>query len=781
LHRRWPLTFGVWLATALPLAAAPPTLTALTPRGAERGKPVEVVVTGTNLTPQAQLLLPFKAEQTPLPDAKPNPTQVRIRVTVDASVPLGAYPVRVVTEEGVSGLQLFSVDAFPNVNEVEDNNSFEKAQPVPVPVAITGQCTGGDVDYFRFPAKKGQKLVIETEAARLGSGVLPQLRLTDGKQRRFLAADDSQRFRGDCRILFTVPADGDYVIEFSDARYRGAAPPHYRLKIAEYDVIDEVFPLGGRRGETVEFTLRGGTLTSEVKVRRALDDGSSRGSMLLGLDGVLKVGMLSPRVVVGELPERLWIKDFGKDSRALEVLPPVTLNGRLERPGDSDHIQFAVKPGQRFRITVEAEALGSYLDGVLRVTDQAGKQLALVDDVALPPAAPGLQPTQSADPSLELTVPADANLLRVELRDQRRRGGTNFGYRLTIEPAVPDFVLQQSVAEVNVPRNGSVVLALNVVRRGYTGPIQLTVPSLPRGLTMQGGHVPANGTRGVLTLTATPEVPVPAGPWSLAIEGTATLDGQTIRRRAEQKIVLSRDGNVAASLLTLAGFAVGVSSAEPFTVQGPPTLEVVKGYPATLPVTIARATNFLTFPVDVTGLIPGAVPGQPPPPGSLAFKPAVIPADAANGAVTVSAPLNAPEGQMDLVLQGKAKVNKADWTVFSQALRVTVLSPFRVEPAAPTLTLVPGQTVGFKAKLIRQPVFKEAVQLKLDGLPKGVTLAAPLVPVPATASEFQLELKVAPKVPAATGNLTLTCSANIAGAAYVHPPVTVAYQIPAPK
>src|SRR5262245_10909313 len=75
------------------LRAAPPTVTTLTPRGAERGKPVEVVIAGTNLTPQTKLLLPFAATQTPLPDPKPNPAQVRIQLTVDAVAPLGVHPI----------------------------------------------------------------------------------------------------------------------------------------------------------------------------------------------------------------------------------------------------------------------------------------------------------------------------------------------------------------------------------------------------------------------------------------------------------------------------------------------------------------------------------------------------------------------------------------------------------------------------------------------------------------------------------------------------------------
>ena len=40
---------------------------------------------------------------------------------------------------------------------------------------------------------------------------------------------------------------------------------------------------------------------------------------------------------------------------------------------------------------------------------------------------------------------------------------------------------------------------------------------------------------------------------------------------------------------------------------------------------------------------------------------------------------------------------------------------------------------------MRQPVFKEAVQLKLDGLPAGVTLAAPPMAVAGDKSDFEIQ------------------------------------------
>jgi hypothetical protein len=749
------------------------------PNGAERGKPVEIVVTGTNLTPQARLSLPFKSTQTLVAEAKPNPAQARFQLTIDASVPCGIYPARLMTEDGLSSLFFFSVDHFPGLVEVEDNSSFDRAQRVPVPVIVNGECPGGDIDFFRFEAKKGQRLVIETESARLGSGILPQLRLTDARN-RFLAADDSSSLRGDCRIVFNVPADGEYVVEVSDTRFRGAAPPFYRLKIAEYDVIEEVFPLGGRRGETVAFALRGGTLTGEARVPRTLDDALLSGMMFLPTDGVGKAGMLPPLVAVGELPERTWIKGDGKDPRTLDVLPPLTINSRLEHKGDADRFQFAVLEGQRYRIEVHAESLGSYLDGVLRVSDQTGKQLALVDDVDIPSPIPGQPPTKAADPSLDFTVPGGVTMLRLELRDQRHRGGVNFGYRLTITPALPDFELRPTVSELNVPRGSAAVLSVAVTRRGYTGPLQLAVTKLPPGLTVQGGHVPATGTLGVLTVNASADAPAIADPVLLRIEGKATIDSKEIVRVAEQRIVLSKDGNPASSALTLPGLAVGLSGAEPFGVQAPPTLEVVKGYATPLPVTLTRSMTTAMLPIEVLATVPltALVPGQPPPPGTFTLPPATAAAGATSAALTLTPGPNAPEGPVTVLVQGKTKIANVDRIVTAPALTLTVRPPFTVELATPALTLTPGQTVPLKGKIVRQPVFKEAVTLTLAGLPAGVTLATPLSPVPGTANEFAIDLKVDPKFAVPAANLTLSATTTIAGMAYPQPALVVAAKKP---
>ena len=85
--------------------------------------------------------------------------------------------------------------------------------------------------------------------------------------------------------------------------------------------------------------------------------------------------------------------------------------------------------------------------------------------------------------------------------------------------------------------------------------------------------------------------------------------------------------------------------------------------------------------------------------------------------------------------------NNKDVTVVAAAITVAVKKPFVLELSdLPPLT--PGQVVMWKGKIQRHPLFKEAVQLKLDGLPASVALATPIAPIAANASEWQLTLKV---------------------------------------
>ncbi len=132
------------------------------------------------------------------------------------------------------------------VTEKEGNNSPETAQEVPLGVDITGRMDkAGDVDYFRFSGKKGQKVeAILLPLARGGfqQGYLRILALSGDKKVAAAKEDDANfsypKFfqRGlDVSLDYTLPADGIYAIAVASrisTSIHGASSG-YRLRIAE--------------------------------------------------------------------------------------------------------------------------------------------------------------------------------------------------------------------------------------------------------------------------------------------------------------------------------------------------------------------------------------------------------------------------------------------------------------------------------------------------------------------------------------------------------------------
>jgi len=128
----------------------------------------------------------------------------------------------------------------------------------------------------------------------------------------------------------------------------------------------------------------------------------------------------------------------------------------------------------------------------------------------------------------------------VSVEDLALRGGPLYGYRLIARRQAEDFTLTVSSPFVNIPAAATAVIGVSADRRGYDGPIQLTIPDLPNGIHVNGGVIPreyidgANtrsiNRRGILTITADPGVV-----WAtsqLEVWGEGLAGGTVLRRRA---------------------------------------------------------------------------------------------------------------------------------------------------------------------------------------------------------------------------------------------------------
>ncbi len=535
MSRLLPLIFACGLGCHALQAA--PLLTGLQPRGAQQGKVFTLTLLGRDLPAGAKIWSTLPAIFTPL-----TPSDKGVSFLVEpksaepkSGAPVGTYAVRLESSEGISNVLLFTVGAFPEIEEEETtghtNDSIETAEVIKsAPITVNGTLTGADRDFYRVSGKAGERRVFEVEARRCGSGIDPVLEIYDGKGQMLARNEDSPGIGVDARLDFTFPREGDYFVQVHDARFSKQEQNFYRLKMGSYPYAESVFPLGGQRGHSVhvEFIGKTGAAHAEVKLP---EEGSFATVAMPGSPA------LPFRLAVSEFPEVI--------APVHDPLPvPVVVNGRIAKPAEVDRYQLRVTPGEAFLFELQSRELEtSRLDALITIYDATGKKLVSAGDIP-PPVdvfAVNAVGRTSGDPFLNFKVPADTHEITVAVEDIAQRGGPDYGYRLTIRKQAEDFRVSTTPAYVNVPRGGTVQISVNVDRRGYDGPIHATIPDLPKGWIVDGGYIAAEtvdptnvrsfSRRAVMTITAAADAEMPKSDLVVVAEAKAS-DGSVLRRQA---------------------------------------------------------------------------------------------------------------------------------------------------------------------------------------------------------------------------------------------------------
>ncbi len=535
-------------ASAVPAFAAAPFLVELQPRGAERGRAFTLTIMGRNLEEGAKIVSGLPATFTPMAVDKKTMMGGATRyatflVEPKPDVAVGTYPVRVETPNGISNVLLFTIGTFPETMEEESqpggkpnsNDSIESAQPLQnAPLVVNGKLNGPERDVFRVAGKAGERRVFEVEARRSGSAIDPVIRILDVAGNMLARSEDGLGIGLDARLDFTFPRDGNYYVEVHDARFSAQEQNFYRLKMGAYPYAEELFPLGGKRGETVDVSLSGARLAKPVTVSAKLD--GLRETDTQTWVNLPDSAALPLPFVVGDFPE---VREPVQGA----VQIPVVINGRLSKEGEVDSYRIAVKPKAHMMLEVQAREIGSSkLIALIVAKDANGKQLARAGDQPVVEGLFGAQSLTARDPFLRFDVPEGVSEVSVSIEDLALRGGPGYGYRLIAREQSEDFTATIVNPYVNIPRGGTAQVIVAVDRRGVDGPVQFTIPNLPNGVTMDGGLVPAEGDRssggskvfsrrGVVTLTAEAGAKF-EGELEAWAEGK-TSDGALLKRRAK--------------------------------------------------------------------------------------------------------------------------------------------------------------------------------------------------------------------------------------------------------
>jgi hypothetical protein len=137
-----------------------------------------------------------------------------------------------VTGQENIGSGWFQIEANPGSESLENepNDSLSEATPVQFPGAINGRLdTLGDRDYFKFIAKKGQRVHCVAKTRELGSAgdLYMSLHKADGSQIA-VARQDRQTI-----LNAEIGDDGEYVLQVEDLLVGGSPGHVYRIDLSE--------------------------------------------------------------------------------------------------------------------------------------------------------------------------------------------------------------------------------------------------------------------------------------------------------------------------------------------------------------------------------------------------------------------------------------------------------------------------------------------------------------------------------------------------------------------
>lgn len=175
---------------------------------------------------------------------------------------------------------LFRLNDLGNVNEVEPNDEAASATSFEAPIALNGVISKpGDIDRFKFTAKKGQQYDVNVYARSLRSAIDSVLKIYRANGGTMGTSDDLGT--PDSYLRFNAPADEEYTIAVSDFLKQGGIDYHYRVEITplapkvatglpervQYQAVTTSIPQGNRMAFMVSAQRKdfAGALALELK------------------------------------------------------------------------------------------------------------------------------------------------------------------------------------------------------------------------------------------------------------------------------------------------------------------------------------------------------------------------------------------------------------------------------------------------------------------------------------------------------------------------------------
>ena len=699
------------LATLFLLTLPAAALAPINPPGGQRGTDVQVSLTDQNIG-SFQELITYQPGLS-LTDLKVNAKNNKLATAtlhIAPDAPLGEHSVRIRTAHDISYLRTFWVGPFPSVKATEPNNNPAQAQRVALNTTVQGIITTEDVDIFVVSLKKGQRLSVEAEAMRLGRILFDAyIAILDPRNSELASCDDSPFLKTDPYLSLIAPEDGDYRVVIREAAYEGGKTSAYRLHIGTFPRPNAVFPLGGKPGETLDFTFIGDPAGSFAHSVTLPSTPTSNFPLFAILNGETTP---SPHPLIVSPLEHSLQSNANFNRKAAHPFPPIpaAVDGILDGTATQRWFRFTAKKGQNLDIRVIARSLRSPLDAVLSVRDAKGKKLIANDDYQAFP-----------DSFIKWTCPVDGSYF-LQLRDQLIRTGPDFTFRIEINTRMPSISASLPVAKRNnsqkskffaVPKGNRCAAVIQLKRENIACGIAFETAGLPPGIRMITPTVPKSLNSFPVIFEAAPDALLGSSLQAFTIRATgekAPGDLTAPLSDTVHHIEINNEGTYHSH--TANRIPTAVTEAVPFSIElESPAVPIVKNGKLMLKMRISRRADFkskitVKFLWKPTGIST---------PANIDIAP-----DLSEAKYELNANGDAATGTWQICVVAEADTPNGRRSVSSQFVPLVIAEPyldFSLDLAAARI----GEPSALVAKIEHLRAFQGEATAELLSLPFGVT------------------------------------------------------------
>ena len=348
-------------AVMVPPPPPKPMVASVSLRGAQQGKSVTVKITGSALDDATVSTSSPKVIAHLQPEGTAKQLDVRLHVADDA--PLGPIDLTVTTAGGTVS-EKFVIDNLSQLEQKRPNDTTAHATvATTLPVTFGGHfAKRGEVHYYAFDGRAGQKFVLDAAAKRIGSkaGVLVGLLDSVGQD-----VGSTEELDGDPILQATLPADGRYFVKITEQTGAASEQHFYRIAAGDLHIVTDAIPLAGPANQTISLKLLGFNMPTDAAASVHL---GATGDAPAQVDLTKYRLRRLPRIAVGYGDGAEAVEQEPNDTpqQATPIKIPGAVSGYIAAPKDGkadvDHFRFHAAAGRRLVIETIAARTGSPVD-----------------------------------------------------------------------------------------------------------------------------------------------------------------------------------------------------------------------------------------------------------------------------------------------------------------------------------------------------------------------------------------------------------------------------------